>query len=118
MASRDPTWMTQIRRGLIDYFILSTLSQKESYGYQVLQDLNTLDAISLTESTLYPALARLKREGYLSMRKLKSEQGPMRNYYSLTRQGKAHLEDMFEFWCIVDADIRKLRSEFTKDGTL
>ncbi len=117
MTSRDATWMTQVRRGMVDFFILSTLAHTESYGYQVLQDMERLHSISLTESTLYPSLARLKREGYLSMRKLKSDAGPTRNYYSLTRTGRAHLEDMFDFWQLFDREVRSMYAHSHTEGT-
>ena len=108
--------MTQIRRGLIDYFILSVLSVQESYGYQILKDLSEMGSVSVTESTLYPALARLKREGYLSMRKIRSEQGPSRNYYSVTRLGESHRDAIFAFWKVMDTDIRSLARDMDRDG--
>lgn len=47
----------------------------------------------LGKGTLYPVLARLDKNGYISCRKAKSPLGPVRKYYSITVQGAEYLRE-------------------------
>ncbi len=102
------TWMSQMRRGMVDFCILAALQHGEDYGYGLLQRLESTGVFALTESTVYPALARLAREGFIGTRRIKSPQGPPRKYYRLTPEGKAHLQEMRIFWKALDAGIEQL----------
>jgi PadR family transcriptional regulator PadR len=66
------------------------------------------DGIELTESTVYPLLARLAREGCLSLSTKPSPTGPPRRYYRLTPAGRKSLEAMSRSWQVVDASIHKI----------
>jgi PadR family transcriptional regulator PadR len=80
----------------------------EAYGYQLVQFLNEHDGLALTESTIYPLLARLAREGQLSVTSTPSPSGPPRRYYRITATGKRSLESMFSHWSDVGASVQKL----------
>ena len=51
----------QLKRGLLDVCVLSLLRRGDSYGYQIIKDLSSV--IEISESTLYPILRRLQRDG-------------------------------------------------------
>ena len=74
--------------------VLAALKRQEAYGYQLLQRLAALKGLTLTESTLYPLLARLSEEKYLAVRHEQSPNGPPRRYYRLTASGQQRLKEM------------------------
>src|SRR6185295_19291739 len=88
-------WNTQLRKGLAELCVLADVRRLgEAYGYQLVQFLTEHDGLELTESTVYPLLARLAREDYLSVTTAPSPAGPPRRYYQITASGKRSLEAM------------------------
>lgn len=96
------SWSTQLRKGLAELCVLAAVrSLGEAYGYQLVQFLQHHNGLQLTESTVYPLLARLAREGCLSVTSVPSPSGPPRRYYRLTAAGKRSLEAMLVEWANV-----------------
>lgn len=92
-------WKSQIARGTLEYCILLMLNQKTCYGYEILQKLSVHPVIASTESTVYPLLRRLQKEGCLQSAWQDSTEGlPPRKYYSLTPEGRAYLQAMNDEW--------------------
>ena len=95
-------WVTQLRKGLVELLVLAALQEHEAYGYELLQRLahgsHGNAGMDLTESTLYPVLARLAGEGLLAVRHAPSSSGPPRRYYRLTALGARRLRDMIAHW--------------------
>jgi PadR family transcriptional regulator PadR len=81
--SHDP----QLLKGVLSLLLLQLLSEQESYGYEVVQRLHSLGLADILEGTVYPALARLEREGRVSARLVSSNSGPARKYYRPTLAG-------------------------------
>ncbi len=104
-------WITQLRKGLLEYLTLIILNQKETYGYELIQTINTFEGMEVTESTVYPILARLNKEGLARIRKGPSPGGPPRRYYSLTSLGKTRLAYMNQYWDLLNQTLQQLRSE-------
>lgn len=104
----DRAWISQLRKGLIELLVLLTLRREEVYGYQLLQRLSELNGLSLTESTLYPVLARLADDRLVAVRQVPSPAGPPRRYYRLTPAGNKRLDDMLAHWRHVNASIETL----------
>ncbi len=67
--------------------ILAAMRDGETYGYELLQRLRTVEGLSITESTVYPILTRLANDGDVRVRAAPSPAGPPRRYYRLTRSG-------------------------------
>ncbi len=84
-------WETQLRKGVVELAVLASIARGESYGYQIVEKLRNLDGLALTESTVYPVLTRLARDGALAVRLEASPAGPTRRYYRLTPDGQARL---------------------------
>jgi PadR family transcriptional regulator PadR len=103
-------WITQLRKGLVELCVMQLLDSSEAYGYQILQQLNTAARLELTESTLYPVLARLARDGMVKVRAAASPAGPPRRYYRLTDAGKARLQEMATHWIGVRDAVDQLLS--------
>jgi PadR family transcriptional regulator PadR len=87
----------QMRKGILEYCILSILAKKDLYTSDIIHALKENDLI-VVEGTLYPLLTRQKNAGLLSYRWEESTQGPPRKYYSLTELGRTYLKEMDESW--------------------
>ncbi len=87
----------QMRKGILEYCILSILGKKDLYTSDIIRALKENDLI-VVEGTLYPLLTRQKNAGLLSYRWEESTQGPPRKYYSLTDTGKTYLKELDESW--------------------
>jgi len=87
----------QMRKGVLEYCILSILSDKDAYASDVINKLKDARMI-VVEGTLYPLLTRLKNAGLLSYRWEESTQGPPRKYYALTELGKDFLKELDNSW--------------------
>lgn len=87
----------QMRKGILEYCILSVLSRNSCYASDIIKELKEAEVI-VVEGTLYPLLTRQKNAGLLSYRWEESLQGPPRKYYELTDTGRAHLTDLDKSW--------------------
>ncbi|HIR96008.1 MAG TPA: PadR family transcriptional regulator [Candidatus Coprenecus stercorigallinarum] len=88
---------TQMRRGVLEYCILSILSKKDSYASSILSELKNARMI-VVEGTIYPLLIRQKNQGLLTYRWEESPQGPPRKYYQITEKGRQALVEMDSAW--------------------
>ncbi len=92
-------WKSQMKRGTLDLCILILLNQKAYYGYELIQKISQYPIISAKESTVYPLLRRLLKEGFLTSTWQDTREGlPSRKYYSITEDGKNYLDRMSLEW--------------------
>ena len=110
------TWITQLRKGLLEFLILEVIAGGETYGYELIQRLKEIDGIPLSESTVYPILERLRGDGYLRMNVKSSQSGPARRYYSLSTLGEHRIYEMNNYWDNLCRSIESLR-ESVKGGS-
>ena len=96
MSNLDNT-QAQMRKGVLEFCILSVLSHKEVYTSDIIGKLKEAKLI-VVEGTLYPMLTRLKNAGLLSYRWEESNAGPPRKYYSLTPLGEKFLDELRVTW--------------------
>jgi PadR family transcriptional regulator PadR len=87
----------QMRKGILEYCILSVLSKNSCYASDIIKELKEAKVI-VVEGTLYPLLTRQKNGGLLSYRWEESQQGPPRKYYELTTEGREYLADLDTSW--------------------
>jgi PadR family transcriptional regulator PadR len=87
----------QMRKGILEYCILSVLSRNSCYASDIIKELKEAEVI-VVEGTLYPLLTRQKNAGLLSYRWEESQQGPPRKYYELTEEGRTYLNDLDKSW--------------------
>ena len=88
---------SQMRKGVLEYCILSMLKGGDAYASLIISSLKDARMI-VVEGTLYPLLTRLKNQGLLNYRWEESTQGPPRKYYSLTAKGHEALVEMDTAW--------------------
>ena len=98
----------QMRKGLLEYCILSILAKEDSDAPRIIAELKAAEMI-VVEGTLYPILTRQKNLGLLTYRWEESPQGPPRKYYSLTPEGREALRQLDESWDALVAQINNIR---------
>ena len=103
----------QMRKGILEYCILSILEKKEAYPSEILETLKEAKLI-VVEGTLYPLLTRLKNMELLSYRWEESLSGPPRKYFTITKMGKAFLEELDNTWLELSLAINKITNQTTK----
>jgi PadR family transcriptional regulator PadR len=87
----------QMRKGVLEYCILSILRDEDKYASEILDTLKDAKML-VVEGTIYPLLTRLKNAGLLSYRWEESTSGPPRKYYGLTETGKVFLKELNTTW--------------------
>lgn len=87
----------QLRKGVVEYCILGLLADEPMYGWQLSERL-TADGLIASIGTLYPVLTRLRDRGHIEAFEERSESGPVRKYYRLTRVGKKELRVFAGQW--------------------
>ncbi len=87
----------QMRKGVLEYCILSILEKGDAYTSEILKTLKEAEMI-VVEGTIYPLLTRLKNAGLLGYRWEESTSGPPRKYYVLTENGKLFLTELDKTW--------------------
>lgn len=87
----------QMRKGILEYCILSILSKNDAYASDIIKELKEARLI-VVEGTLYPLLTRQKNAGLLSYRWEESTQGPPRKYYTITETGGKFLDELQQSW--------------------
>ena len=87
----------QMRKGILEYCILTLLSSEDKYTSDIIEELKEAEMI-VVEGTLYPFLTRLKNTGLLSYRWEESLQGPPRKYYVITELGRTSLSELENSW--------------------
>ncbi len=87
----------QMRKGVLEYCILSILNGEDKYASEILSTLKDAKML-VVEGTIYPLLTRLKNAGLLNYRWEESTSGPPRKYYTLTETGKLFLKELNTTW--------------------
>ena len=92
----------QLGGALLDGCVLAILSEEDTYGYVLTQ--NLMKATNISESTLYPVLRRLQKEKCLEIYD-KPYQGRNRRYYHMTSEGRERLKTTRLEWEIYKESI-------------
>ena len=87
----------QMRKGILEFCILSLIAGKDLYTTEILDTLKK-GKMLVVEGTVYPLLTRLKNADLLQYHWKESTSGPPRKYYSITPQGEEFLSELKEVW--------------------
>ncbi len=90
---------------LLDALVLSVVSQSDTYGYKITQDVR--EVVEISESTLYPVLRRLQKEGSLAAYD-QEYAGRNRRYYTITEDGGQKLAQYRDEWAAYRKRIENL----------
>jgi PadR family transcriptional regulator PadR len=88
---------TQMRKGILEYCILSIIARGETYASDIIMELKKAQLL-VVEGTLYPLLTRLKNNGLLTYNWVESTSGPPRKYYVLSPEGQNVLQQLDKTW--------------------
>ncbi|MDA8355833.1 MAG: PadR family transcriptional regulator [Actinomycetota bacterium] len=91
-------WVAQLRRGTAEHCVLALLHQGERYGFDLARILVGADRLIASEGTIYPLLARLRRNGLVETTWQESTAGPPRRYYRITEAGERSLASFIDHW--------------------
>jgi len=94
---------TEILQGTLDMLILQTLQWAPRHGYALSKAIRSTsgEILKVDTGSLYPALHRLERKGWIAAEWKKSEVGPRLRVYRLTPSGKKHLLAARSQWATV-----------------
>ena len=105
MTSEDR--FAPIRKGLLEYLVLTIVAADRVYAADILKRLSATD-FATQEGTLYPLLSKMRRDGLLDYEWRESDAGPPRKYYQLTARGKTQLRELNDYWKHLNATIAQL----------
>jgi len=94
----DPVWLSQLRKGSVEHCVLALLRNEERYGFELAKLLVDAGGLIAGEGTIYPLLARLRKNGLVDTTWRESTEGPPRRYYRLTESGQLALTAFIHQW--------------------
>ena len=94
MSDFFDNWTMQVRKGVLEYCILTSLSSGEQYGYALVKRLCSTPGLFVAEGSIYPLLSRMRAAGFVETRVEESPDGPSRKYYALSAAGREELVRM------------------------
>jgi transcriptional regulator len=91
---------TELLKGTLSLLILSLLSRKAMYGYEIAATVHrdTDGAFEWREGSLYPSLHKMEADGLITGKWEEKETGRKRRYYQVTREGQTVLKDKVQSW--------------------
>lgn len=106
---------SQLLKGVLEGCILHVISKGETYGYELLTELEKRGFENLLEGTLYPVLSRLEKKNDIRCRCIKSPVGPIRKYYSITENGTKSLANFLSQYLHLTETVNNI---FSDGGTI
>jgi PadR family transcriptional regulator PadR len=90
----------ELPQGTLDLLILRALALGPQHGWAISERLQQIskDVLQVQQGSLYPALHRLERRGWVKARWGASENNRRAKYYELTRSGRKQLEAEKDAW--------------------
>ncbi|HKV25214.1 MAG TPA: PadR family transcriptional regulator [Candidatus Acidoferrum sp.] len=111
---------TEILQGTLDMLILQTLQWAPRHGYALSKAIrtNSGEILKVDTGSLYPALHRLERKGWIAAEWKPSELGPRLRVYRLTNRGKKQLQSERSRWERVKAAIAGILNPANRESEL
>lgn len=97
-ATASESMLVQLRKGVLEYCVLASLVREPSYGLKLSSDLVRFPTLFASEGSLYPLLARLRKQGWVETNWRESTSGPPRRYYNVTPAGHEALASFLGAW--------------------
>ncbi len=104
---------TQFNKGVIEMCVLSLVSRRDYYGYELVETISK--RIEISEGTIYPILRRLTLEKYFDTYLKESSEGPPRKYYRMTTEGRQHTHKLLKSWRKFNEDVEFILNGGTGD---
>jgi PadR family transcriptional regulator PadR len=111
--------MAALLPGTLEMLILRTLTVERMHGYAIAQHIARVsnDALLIEMGSLYPALERLQRNGWVTAKWAQSDTGRRARYYSITASGRRALGEQLSAFQEMNAAIALVLNPEPKPGT-
>lgn len=86
----------QFKKGVLEILVLSILSRRDCYGYELVATI--AEHMDISEGTIYPLLRRFKQDQWVTTYLVESSSGPSRKYYKITDTGAAVYKELYQEW--------------------
>lgn len=96
---------SQMLKGTLEGCILQIIAGRETYGYEIAQQLRRFGFSQVAEGTVYPLLLRLEKNGLVETAYRQSSTGPKRKYFRLTPVGQEELAQFLQNWKELEAAV-------------
>lgn len=109
---------SHFKRGVATLCILSLLSEREMYGYEIAQALETISGgrFILSEGTLYPILYRLEDDGYLDAKRIRVGKRMTRVYYRISENGQEYYSAFLEDYNSIHTGVQLILSRSNEEN--
>jgi PadR family transcriptional regulator PadR len=94
----------QVIRAALPLLTLTLIGDRESYGYEIVEQLSRL-GLEVSTGLIYPVLARLERDRLVTTRSVSSNNGPRRKYFTLTPHGQDARASARQQWQLVSSAV-------------
>ncbi|MBS4179047.1 PadR family transcriptional regulator [Lederbergia citrea] len=89
---------SQMLKGVLEGCLLAVISKGETYGYEMIEQLEKYGFTMVSEGSIYPVLLRMQKDDLVKTKMKKSPTGPNRKYYTITARGEAELDAFQSRW--------------------
>lgn len=107
---------SQLLRGVLELCVLGELRAEPTWGYSLLNRL-AADGVEVAAGSIYPALGRLKRAGFVATEEQPGQEGPPRTSYRLTPAGDVHLAGLIDGWNQMTGAVGAVLARITTSGS-
>lgn len=102
---------TQLMKGILESCILKIIGKSETYGYEIVTQLQKQGFTDAKEGTLYPLLLRMEKKNLITATFKPSPLGPKRKYYHLTEEGKEYIAGFYDLWKEITVSVENIFKE-------
>lgn len=103
--------LTEMLKGVLEGCVLEIISRKETYGYEITRQLNSLGFTDVVDGTVYTILIRLEKSKLVEITKRPSDMGPPRKFFALNDAGREELRRFWEKWEFLSSKINVLKEK-------
>lgn len=107
--------LPELSRGVVEHCVLALIRDEETYAFDVVRILGARGLVT-SEGTIYPLLARLRRDCLVSSIWRESDAGPPRRYYRITDEGRRVLDAFVADWSSFRDAVDALLPGATQEG--
>ncbi|MDX8365215.1 PadR family transcriptional regulator [Cytobacillus sp. Hm23] len=105
-------------KGHLEMCVLSILSKKKSYGYEIMKELEQHNLKLKGVGSIYPILTKLKDQEWVDTYREMTDSGKVRVYYEINDQGELYLQKKIDEWLELQSDIKSLLNSGLKGEDL
>ena len=118
MSTKEQQERIELLQGTLDLLILRTLLLGPAHGHAIAKaiEYRSEDALQVEQGSLYPALHRLIKRGWISVREGTSENNRRAKFYRLTAKGRRQLDVETSKWSKLAGAIARILTPAEQEG--